>query len=217
MTQYHRIIVTNDLTARGFYMTDEGLESLAKGYNTRPHPVAYGHNYDNIANYLGSTVMGSAKVEKYSKGEGETKMKGISIDWNSFDTPSGQLYDSLVKSGAPMGASVGIRITDYEFDELSGLINIKEAIPYEYSETPIPTDDNTFSFHIVGLDNDLLIASFSKWDTAYINNLPDSSFAVIEKDYKNGKIKDKNARHLPFKDADGSVDIPHLKNALALS
>ena len=53
------------------------------------------------------------------------------------------------------------------------------------------------------------------WDTKYINSLPNSSFAVIEPDYLNGKTDNKNARHLPYKDKNGKVDLPHLRNALA--
>lgn len=59
------------------------------------------------------------------------------------------------------------------------------------------------------------IEQLKDWSTAFVNELPDSSFAVIEKDYTDGNIQDKNARHLPFKDAAGNVDLPHLRNALA--
>jgi len=52
------------------------------------------------------------------------------------------------------------------------------------------------------------------WSTAYVNSLPNSSFAVIETGYKDGESP-KSARHLPFKDANGKVDLPHLRNALA--
>jgi hypothetical protein len=51
-----------------------------------------------------------------------------------------------------------------------------------------------------------------------INDLPDSSFAVVEKGgKKNGESKTvpRNFRHLPFKKADGSIDLPRLRNALA--
>jgi len=54
-----------------------------------------------------------------------------------------------------------------------------------------------------------------KWDRAYINSLPDSAFVIIEPAYKEGKTKDKNARHLPYKDKNGRVDLDHLRNALA--
>ena len=55
----------------------------------------------------------------------------------------------------------------------------------------------------------------AKWTTKYINSLPNSSFAAIEPDYLNGKTDDKNARHLPYKDKNGKVDLPHLRNARA--
>jgi len=60
----------------------------------------------------------------------------------------------------------------------------------------------------------------AKWDTRYINNLPNASFAVVEKGYSEGK--DKRARHLPHHDSsvtsateNSSVDLPHYRNALA--
>jgi len=54
----------------------------------------------------------------------------------------------------------------------------------------------------------------AKWSTAYINALPDSAFVIIEPAYLQGKTKDKRARHLPYKDAEGNVDLPHLRNAM---
>ncbi|MGB9672399.1 MAG: hypothetical protein ACPLZY_04555, partial [Candidatus Norongarragalinales archaeon] len=60
--------------------------------------------------------------------------------------------------------------------------------------------------------------SEAEWDTAYINDLPDSAFAVIskggEKD-EQGKTVPRTLRHLPHHKADGSLDLPHLRNALA--
>jgi hypothetical protein len=55
----------------------------------------------------------------------------------------------------------------------------------------------------------------AEWTAAYINDLPNSSFAVIEPAYLDGKTEDKRCRHLPYKDKDGTVDLPHLRNALA--
>lgn len=67
------------------------------------------------------------------------------------------------------------------------------------------------------------IIELAKWDTAYINSLPDAAFAVLEPDYQRGKSKNKNARHLPHhskevkngRDSQDHVDMPHLRNALA--
>jgi len=69
--------------------------------------------------------------------------------------------------------------------------------------------------------NDVSNEEYSaKWDTRYINNLPDAAFAVIEKGYSDGK--DGGARHLPHhskgvKSAteNSSVDLSHYRNALA--
>ena len=56
------------------------------------------------------------------------------------------------------------------------------------------------------------------WSSAEINNLPDSSFAIIEKGGKkdeDGKTEPRSLRHLPYKGPDGKVNLPHLRNALA--
>lgn len=67
---------------------------------------------------------------------------------------------------------------------------------------------NTISF-------DFGMYTFKKWTVKYINTLPDSSFAVIEPAYIDGKTADKRCRHLPYRDSDGKIDLPHLRNALA--
>ena len=58
----------------------------------------------------------------------------------------------------------------------------------------------------------------AQWTAAFIDNLPDSSFAIIEpggeKD-AGGKTTPRSKRHLPYKDASGKIDLPHLRNALA--
>ena len=58
----------------------------------------------------------------------------------------------------------------------------------------------------------------AKWTTKYINDLPDSAFALIEpggeKD-EEGKTVPRTLRHLPHHKPDGSIDLPHLRNAMA--
>jgi hypothetical protein len=63
----------------------------------------------------------------------------------------------------------------------------------------------------------------AKWTRKFINDLPDSAFAVIEPAYPE-KIEDKNCRHLPHHNGEGdlgkeksntNLDLPHYKNALA--
>ncbi|HXH82561.1 MAG TPA: HK97 family phage prohead protease [Candidatus Tectomicrobia bacterium] len=56
------------------------------------------------------------------------------------------------------------------------------------------------------------------WSAAFINDLPDSAFAVIlpggEKD-ETGRTTPRDLRKLPHHGPDGEVDLPHLRNALA--
>jgi hypothetical protein len=62
------------------------------------------------------------------------------------------------------------------------------------------------------------VKSEAEWDTAYINDLPDNCFAYIEPGGKKddqGKTVPRALRHLPYKNAQGSIDLPHLRNAFA--
>lgn len=72
--------------------------------------------------------------------------------------------------------------------------------------------------------NELIPEKAKKWSTEYINDLPNSAFAVIEPAYKNGDLDNKNARHLPHHDGSGdlgnqqsnrNLDLSHYRNALA--
>jgi hypothetical protein len=55
-----------------------------------------------------------------------------------------------------------------------------------------------------------------EWNTAYINDLPDSAFAYVVKGEKvQGKTVPKTNRNLPHHDKSGKVDLPHLRNAMA--
>jgi len=60
-------------------------------------------------------------------------------------------------------------------------------------------------------------AKDAEWTTEYINDLSDSCFAYVEQGEKDdqGKTVPRSKRHLPFKNADGTIDHDHLVNALA--
>jgi hypothetical protein len=60
--------------------------------------------------------------------------------------------------------------------------------------------------------------TLATWSTAYINDLPDSAFLYIGPDGKKdeeGKTVPRDLRKLPYKDKDGKVDLPHLRNAIS--
>lgn len=56
------------------------------------------------------------------------------------------------------------------------------------------------------------------WSTKYKNDLPDSAFMHIEpggKKDSEGKTVPRSLRHFPYKDANGKIDIIHVRNAIA--
>jgi len=58
----------------------------------------------------------------------------------------------------------------------------------------------------------------AQWTAAYINELPDSAFLFIEEGGEkdaDGRTAPRALRHLPYRDQDGKIDLPHLRNALA--
>ena len=98
------------------------------------------------------------------------------------------------------------------FEEVSSLV-----------ESLIEDNKKSFNYDDLIKKTNVSIAKVSKlikdyakkWTTKYINSLPNSAFIIIEPAYTSGKVDNKNARHLPYKDAAGKVDLPHLRNALA--
>lgn len=98
----------------------------------------------------------------------------------------------------------------------------------EWSLTPEPAEPRTVGLTLVkhaaglGIDADARGASGlairAVWSTAYVNDLPDSAFLYIEpggeKD-ETGRTVPRRLRHFPYRDSDGAIDLPHLRNALA--
>jgi len=58
----------------------------------------------------------------------------------------------------------------------------------------------------------------AEWSTAFVNDLPDSSFLYVApggKQDADGKTTPRSLRFFPYKDSSGAVDLAHLRNALA--
>jgi phage I-like protein len=69
---------------------------------------------------------------------------------------------------------------------------------------------------LAAMGGDLEKVRAAVWSTAFVNDLPDSSFLHVE----GGGTKDssgtpRSLRHFPVKDASGKVDMPHVRNALS--
>lgn len=78
--------------------------------------------------------------------------------------------------------------------------------------------DKDFQGFLADVDAKIGDALKAVWTARFINRLPDSSFAYIEpggeKD-DTGRTVPRRLRHFPYKNMDGKVDLPHLRNALA--
>jgi hypothetical protein len=64
----------------------------------------------------------------------------------------------------------------------------------------------------------LAVLHKSEWSTAYVNDLNDSCFLYISPGGTRdeaGKTKPRSLRHFPYRDQDGEIDQPHLRNAIA--
>lgn len=164
-----------------------------------------------------------------------------------LDTTAGQeAYRTVKNMGALQEYSFGFQVLDAEEDLQDGrpVRLVKEVDLFEVSPVLIGANRQTGTLAIKAGDtadfsvdawDDLSVAEKltayydclfdgdttslkAVWSTAFVNNLPDSSFAIIEsggaKDDE-GKTTPRRLRHLPHHDSSGGLDAPHVRNGLA--
>lgn len=141
--------------------------------------------------------------------------KGLLGTWKISQTTRGRDAYQLLKDGAVDSLSIGYVPTDAEYDD-AGVRLLKSVDLLEVSLVSIPANDLAVVTQVKAFLDSL--ETRATWDTAFVNNLPDSAFAVIlpggSKDSE-GKTTPRSLRKLPHHGSDGSVDLPHLRNALA--
>lgn len=107
-------------------------------------------------------------------------------------------------------------------EELAGLTNKYIALAKNIFE--LSPDIESIKSGLANLTNEFVErlqepdGEKAVWTTAYVNDLPDSAFLYIAPGGKkdaDGKTTPRNLRKFPYKDANGSVDLPHLRNAIA--
>lgn len=160
----------------------------------------------------------------------EEDAKGLLINADFFDDEDSQKarfkVKNLLERGVKVGLSIGYRAIKWAYDTINGeaVRRLKEIALDEGSITLFPMNQEALVESVKSLIDriDRLEQEKAEWTVAFINSLPDEAFAVIEPAYKNGDTDDKRARHLPHHkksvtdpNDDDSVDIPHLRNALA--
>lgn len=145
-----------------------------------------------------------------------------------FISPEFNLNYRDKETGEPIGATLlAVALTNRPFIEgmlpvvLSDRLADKIIREVDMTQTQVNGATNLL---VVGTSEDNFITmgdevvGLVEWTVAYINDLPDNAFAYIkpggEKD-EEGKTVPRTLRYLPYKDKDGEVDLPHLRNALA--
>jgi len=160
----------------------------------------------------------------------EEDMKGLNIRADFFEDEESQKVrkkvQTLLERGVKVGLSIGYRPIKWDYDTVNGqpVRRLKEIALDEGSITLFPMNQEALVETVKSLIDriDNIESAKAEWTVAYVNSLPDEAFAVIEPAYGRGDTDDKRARHLPHHkkdvtdpDDDDSVDLPHLRNALA--
>lgn len=128
--------------------------------------------------------------------------------------------EDLQAHGQALGMSIGYHTRDSKPERVSGK-TIRRIMDYDLKEYSFA------SRHVIANPRALVTGVKTaedddevkaEWSTADVNNLPDSSFLLVspggQKDDE-GKTVPRSLRHLPIRDADGKLDLPHLRNAIA--
>ena len=149
--------------------------------------------------------------------------KGLLGTWDIVDTQRGTDVYKLLKRGAVDSMSIGYIPESFEFEDEGQTRVLKGIDLLENSVVSIPANEQariqSVKSHIHCATCEAVIdEAKATWTTAYINNLPDSAFAAIEgggKKDSEGKTVPRSLRHYPHHNAQGGLDLPHLRAALS--
>lgn len=133
---------------------------------------------------------------------------GLFGRWSIVDTRAGTDAYKLAKAGVLDSLSIGYVADDVEYAE--GVRLLKAVTLYEVSAVAIPANVNAVVTDVK--------ADKATWSAAFVNDLPDSSFALIlpggDKDADN-RTTPRSLRKLPHHDGSGALDGAHVRNGLA--
>lgn len=121
-----------------------------------------------------------------------------------------------LERGKFMGLSIGFQTVSHQMTPEARLL--KKIDLFETSLVTVPALREAGVTHAKGVDLEQEAELRAVWSAAQINDLPDSSFAIIlpggEKD-SDGKTVPRSLRKLPHHGPSGAVDLPHLRAALS--
>jgi len=207
-----------------FTITDDTLTAMAANFKScRPKPpteMVVDYEHMSAVGAQVSPAAGWVKAVEARPGE-----LVATIEWTSkaaeriaakeyrFISPEWQMNYKDKETGMDVGpCMLSVALTNRPFFEGMRPVIMSERLEDANAEVMVMSEKMLEKF----LPQAAMFAA--EWDTETINNLPDSSFAYIapggEKD-ESGKTVPRSLRFIPYKDAGGEVDLPHLRNALA--
>ena len=195
----------------------EDGEVSTKGTKSRPKVVGKGPSAQEVGSAAVSFL--EEKHRKEHPPTEEDKERREAGEYYGSGCNAVATYDNcvVVEQWGRMEDDLGrFYSVPYEVGK-DGEITFGEPEQVEEAFIPVSRSDKMAAAKILG--RRLSVASLGKavWSTAFIDDLPDSSFAYVAPGGKeeDGKTEPRSLRHLPFKDGDGKVDAPHVRNALA--
>lgn len=218
----------------GDRMTEDCVMGMAPQAKAKGMTIFLNHKYEWPEDIFGKTI--DATIVSRSKDENGKAIYDLDLEiqLNEANHRAVESYAAIKEQGIKAGVSIGAMIEDWSFiDDDQGFyggININAIDLLEASVVGIPANQRSWVVNALkSLGAPKLVirkalglvepeATFAEWDTAYINNLPDSAFACIDaggtKD-ADGKTTPRSKRHYPHHSASGEVDEAHLNNALS--
>lgn len=214
------IAINETVTRNGIKYVAEELEKSAVTLKNKPILKDHVNSVDSIIGKVVNAI--------YDK-----NIRGITFEGKVMDKD----IRNKIEKGLITSVSVGAMVKNLAEEKLDNDEKVLKAQGIDFVElslVAVPADPNAgFAKAIAEAykikedeeeDDDIMITE-AVWDTKYINDLPDAAFAYIapggEKD-KEGKTKPRSLRYLPHHTANvksgaenNTVDIPHLRNALA--
>ncbi len=208
-----------------FTITDDDLASMEKNFKANrpksPTEMVVDYEHMSIAPAIIAPAAGWVRDVRHLPGE-----LVATVEWTKkatdhivakeyrFISPEWHMNWKDKESGKDLGPCLlSMALTNRPFIEGMRPVILSESIEAANEKVLVLSERMIANYNPGGAE---MMAA--EWDTQYINDLPDSSFAYVapggEKD-ASGKTVPRSLRSLPYRKADGSTDLPHLRNALA--
>lgn len=137
--------------------------------------------------------------------------KGLFGRWSIVDTQTGTDAYKLARAGVLDSLSIGYFTKEADYRE-DGVRLLRKVDLYEVSAVAVPANTNAVITDVKADEQRAV------WSAAYVNDLPDSAFALIlpggSKDAE-GKTTPRSLRKFPHHDAGGNPDLAHVNNGLS--